>query len=51
VLADRYDAIVTRWQMSLDEYGFDRFRAEFPTVDSRALMETAKLQQALGRTR
>lgn len=50
VLADRYDAIVTRWQMSLDEYGFDRFRAEFPTVDSRALMETARLQQALGRT-
>jgi hypothetical protein len=36
--------------MTLDDYGFDRFRAEFPTVDSRALMRAGELERALGRS-
>jgi hypothetical protein len=48
-LADNYDAIVARWGMSLEDYGFDRFRAEFPTVDSRRLMQDGGLEAALGR--
>lgn len=46
-LGECYDDIVARWQMTLDDYGFDRFRAEFPTVDSRALMHEGALERAL----
>ena len=49
-LTDRYDDIVARWQMTLDDYGFERFRTEFPTIDSRALIEEGRLERVLGRS-
>ena len=49
VLREHYEEIVARWQMTLDDYGFERFRAEFPTVDSRLLMQEGALERALGR--
>lgn len=49
-LSDRYEDIVARWQITLGDYGFDRFRAEFPPLDSRRLMREGELERALGRS-
>ncbi len=50
VLAGAYDEIVTKYMdVTLDGYGFEKFRAEFPTAESRNVMQPDALKKFLSR--
>ena len=50
VLANAYDEIIARYRnMTLREFGLDRFRAEFATLDSRRCFESGAMQDLFNR--
>ncbi len=50
-LAGTYDQIVAKYRdVSLDRYGIERFRTEFPTTNSRGVMQPDALKKFLSRS-
>jgi hypothetical protein len=49
-LADAYDEIVAKYRdVTLDDFGIERFREEFSTVDSRGIFQPDALRKFFGR--